>query len=582
MAYRGRRRTDAIVLTVIALAAGAGTAVLAAIGDTERIDRYVATAEVNVDHADITEVIDYDFGSEDRHGIFRDVPGLDPTATVMVASGSAPAEFVVQRSSFGGRIRIGDPDQTIDGRHRYQVSYPIDVELPDGLISWNAIGSDWNVAIRNIELHLLAPFELADPRCSKGQAGSWDGCTVTQPEPGHLLVEVGKLDSLEGITISAWPSTALDTPPTAMIDDGLIAPDPGTGVLSPAIVAALTALVAAGIISMFIKRQGREMVWAGGSADAAFGPQFGETYPVKRVDHDDLASLASTEFAPPKGLSAWQGGILFSEQTTQDHQSAWLLERAIAGEIRIEGNDKDLTIHDLGVDSTEHEALQKLFGGRDKVTLGSYDPQFASGWSALASQLEQWQQDSKLWNPSGERNRTLAMTVGFLLFVSGILVLIPSAIASNRAGLLWLIGVAIGAGAIGAGFALMLRSWELRIRTPEGSGLWILVESFRRFINGSDAQHVEAAAKQGRLLEYTAWAVALDEADHWADVMTQAQVSDPDLYPMNALHMANVGTSLSSATASTIVAPSSSGSSGGGGGGGSVGGGGGGGGGGSW
>jgi hypothetical protein len=37
-------------------------------------------------------VIDYDFGSQARHGIFRDVPGLDPAEPVQVASPSAPAQ----------------------------------------------------------------------------------------------------------------------------------------------------------------------------------------------------------------------------------------------------------------------------------------------------------------------------------------------------------------------------------------------------------------------------------------------------------------------------------------------------------
>ncbi len=567
------------MITGTALVAGGITALIAMLADTERIDRYSATAEVDVDHADITEVIDYDFGTPDRHGIFRDVPGLDPSDPITVESATAPDQFTIEPSAFETRIRIGDPDQTIDGRHRYRISYPIGVEFEDGLISWNAVGANWDVAIRNVELHLLAPFELSEAQCSMGEAGSWDSCTATQPEPGHLVVELGKLNSFEGVTLSAVPGSPLATRPTAVIEDGPNAPDPGSGLWLPAGVAALLALIAGGLASRLIRSRGKELVWAGGSADAAFGPQFDNTYPVRRVDHDELHKLASTEFAPPKGLTAWQGGVLYAEQTTQDHLSAWLLERAIAGEIRIDGNDEDLTIHDLRVDSAEHESLQRLFGGRDSVKLGEYDEQFASGWSALETKLNQWQEGSPFWDPTGERQRTAAQIIGFLMLFPGFFLMLVFAIASNRAGPIWLIGVGLGAAIFGGGFATILRSWELRIRTPEGSGLWILIESFRRFINGSDAQHVEAAAKQGRLLEYTAWAVALDEADHWADAMQQAKVDDPDLYPTNALYMASVGSNLSGATASALRAPSSSSS---GGGGGSVGGGGGGGGGGSW
>ena len=40
--------------------------------------------------ARVVEVIDYDFGNRERHGIYRDVSGLDPGDPVEVSSPSAP------------------------------------------------------------------------------------------------------------------------------------------------------------------------------------------------------------------------------------------------------------------------------------------------------------------------------------------------------------------------------------------------------------------------------------------------------------------------------------------------------------
>ena len=136
--------------------------------------------------------------------------------------------------------------------------------------------------------------------------------------------------------------------------------------------------------------------------------------------------------------------------------------------------------------------------------------------------------------------------------------------------------VVVGSLLGGGGFAALLRGWELRVRTPFGSGLWLRVESFRRFLHESETFHAEEAAKRGVLREYTAWAVALDEIDRWERAVAGSTTIPQDA-GLGYVHMAPM---LASSTASASTAPSSSGS--GGGGGGSVGGGGGGGGGGSW
>ncbi len=584
MAYRGRRLIDRFLLAGGALALGGAAAVGAAVADGERVDGYWASATVGPDGgAAITEVIDYDFGLSDRHGIFRDVPGLDPAAPIEVDSPTAPDMFIVQPGTVDTRIRIGDPDQTISGRHRYRIDYPIGLAPVSGgsgsdqaaQVSWNAVGAQWPVGIRNIEVHLVAGRRLTDVQCSRGETGAWDGCTADQPEPGHLVVTVDELDSFQGVTLSATPTgppvpAVTVTPPTGA------AQDPGTGIIPPAATAAGVALLAAAAGSVAVRRAGKELVWAGGSADAAYGPQFDENYPVRRVDHDELNNLASTEFAPPKELTAWQGGVLYAEHADSDHQVAWLLERAIAGEVEIEGSGKDVTLRLLDVDSPHHAMLTALFGGRRTVDLGSYDKQFAAGWKRLHKNLDGWHRDGPYWDPSGDRRRTGALMVGIPLLVLGLIGTVGFAAAANRAGLLWLIGVGVAAAVAGAGLALMARSWELRIRTPEGSGLWILIESFRRFIHNSDAQHVEAAAKQGVLLDYTAWAVALDEADEWSKAVEAADL-DQSSVGARALYLTAMAPNLGRATSAAATAPSS-----GGGGGGSVGGGGGGGGGGSW
>lgn len=590
VSYKGRRRLGAVVAWVAALMAGGLTALALLIGDSERIDRYWTSAMVADDgQAKVIEVIDYDFGVSDRHGIFRDIPGLDRAAPIRVSSPTAPDQFVVQPGA-PSRIRIGDPDRTIDGRHRYEIEYAIGVVFDGDRLSWNAVGSDWEVGIRNVEIHVLTGRALSEVRCSKGRAGSWGGCTATQPEPGWLAVEVDSLGAREGVTVSGLLGQPLAVTAAEPAPPIGVAPDPGSGFVWPIVTAVLAALAGGAVATAAVRRAGRELVWAGGSADAAFGPQFDEQYPVRRVDHDELDSLATTEFAPPAGLTAWQGGAVYAERVTDDHKVAWLLERAIDHDVRIEGSGRDLTLHRLDGDGVARaarpletdgryrlEPLDRLFGGRRTVQLGSYDEQFAAAWDQLGRTLGRWHDESGLWDPAGGRRRRRVLAVGGLLLLLGVVAMVGFAVAAGRAGTIWLPGVGLGALGAGAAAAMLATSGELRIRTPEGSGLWIRTESFRRFIEGSDAQHVEAAARHGVLLAYTAWAVALGEVDHWTDSIAAAGV-DAGLAP-EALYLTAIAPDLGRAAHAAAVKPSSGG---GGFGGGSVGGGGGGGGGGSW
>src|SRR3546814_12711642 len=77
-------------------------------------------------------------------------------------------------------------------------------------------------------------------------------------------------------------------------------------------------------------RGGRERVGAGGVADAAWS---GESTSEVRLDHDELKEMATTEFAPPEGITPAMGGIILAESVQPEHQVAWLIEAAIEGAI---------------------------------------------------------------------------------------------------------------------------------------------------------------------------------------------------------------------------------------------------------
>src|SRR5262249_36759523 len=170
MRIRAHRRLDMVLLLIGVLLVGGAAAFGAVAGDSERVTGLWAGAAIGSDgRAGVVEVIDYDFGTEHRHGIFRDVPGLSANAQVAVSSATAPSDMVVEDGRSATRIRVGDPARTITGRHRYKIAYSLDGVAPGGRLAWDAVGTEWPVGIGNVEIHVVAPVEFQGARCVQGE-----------------------------------------------------------------------------------------------------------------------------------------------------------------------------------------------------------------------------------------------------------------------------------------------------------------------------------------------------------------------------------------------------------------------------
>ncbi|MFN0029480.1 MAG: DUF2207 family protein [Acidimicrobiales bacterium] len=675
-----RRKVDMAALALGALGLAGASAVGAAVGDGERVAHLWTAATLRdgslqggPSTADISEVIDYDFGVSARHGIFRDVPGLAVGAPVVVSSDSAPDEVLLTPTGGITRIRVGDPQRTISGRHRYSITYPLNSllirdaaaraasgeEQAGPMVAWNTVGTSWEVPIESVEAHVIAPFELLDARCSQGGFGSVDPCQFEASDPGHLRLRIGDLAPGEGVTVYATVGAPLPDPPTSPPPPTGDGADPGSGILPPATTALAAALIGAAVTSRLVRRAGRERVRAGGPADAAFArrhhsdtvpatetgpnaaivprpptdtadetdtvpgaaiarlrpsdaepgaepgptamppPSPGPPRPAvpepfvpphqsgppsalpgaeQRLDLEALADLSTIEFTPPPQLDPTRGGIVLHERVGQQEKAAWLVNAANEGYLDFDPAVAKPTLVRLPRrDGPTTVVLDTAFAGRDRLQLGGYDASFARAWQALHHELEGWRKTSALWDPAADRRRVRCRISGVLAVLVGAVLAIAGAAAANRAGGAWLVLVAVGATLVGAGLAAAVRAWELRVRTVEGSALWLRLESFRRFLAESEASHVEQAARMGVLRQYTAWALALGEIERWSQAMAASgAVTDPV-----AANYARIAPTLGSAAATSTVKPSSGGSGGGRGGGG-VGGGGGGGGGGSW
>lgn len=615
MHKRRLRRWSMVVLAIVAVSAGTITWFTAAASLGESVRSFRATATWDADRrASVHEEIDYVFPRR-RHGIYRVLPGvawdrrddISVTAdhtTTWVAEPEIAAirqrmqalgveRMTVDSHEVATRVRIGDPEATVKGIHHYTVDYPLEgTELGDDRIGWNGVGASWDVPIDRVALELRAPWVWEDATCDTGSAGSVGGCRVTQAEPGRLTVDHGRLDAGEGITVYATRGADLAAAPAAR---AVAVTTDVAWWRRPSRLAGLVVVVVLGagiVVARLLRRAGRDWVMAGpastdSAVDLAFEvPSTGSGLSgARRVDDSRLGTWVGTEFAPPRGLPAWQGGIVTAERVRAEHRVAWLLQAAADGYVRLEpAGPGAVTLHRRSHDDDATSRLLDIaFVDRERMLLGPYDPRFARAWAAVGAMQDRWASASVYNDQRAARRVVPTVIAGCVAFA----VAIPLGIASvglvARFGPAWVAVTVFAAVCGGGGIAAALRGWELRVRTPAGTAMWLRIESFRRFLAGSETEHVRRAAEQGRLREYTAWAVSLGESDHWnATIASAGLAPDVDGVATSALSP-RLFSACTTASTSPSTSGSGGGSGGGGGGGGSgVGGGGGGGGGGSW
>ncbi|MDG1845348.1 MAG: DUF2207 domain-containing protein [Acidimicrobiales bacterium] len=573
--YAEKRRTGTWPLIIgSALFVGLVVGCIAYTKPAEKIDSYWTVAEISIGRtAVISEVIDYDFGHESSHGIYRDVPDLYKEEVIKIESPSAPDQWIIYCgyktelcSDTQRQIRIGNPDKKISGNHRYEIIYSLDTltNLGQSTVNWNAVGTGWGHPIDRVQIQLIAPFNLEDPSCSVAGPYGPSDCKAEQITPGHVLVRIDGLEASSGVNIQAKLGQEIGNTPISIGPPR--APRSGRDLTFIFVgIVALASVLIGGLISVWALRfLGRDKVRSGSAVDTAFDEGEGVTF---RADTGKLSKLITLSFSPPDGISAHQGGILLEEAVTERHKTSWLLERAISGEIELTQKESaGRTIMTRSgrrpvrsrvlIDKfpkRSHGVLTTIFRGREKIELGRHDKAFASGWNDLEDELNRWMEQSSLW--SNTKTKIVSLVSIPLSALCGIWLGYNTINASLGTFDLWTILSAI---LLGVAVTVYFRAWELAVRTPEGTGLWIQVEGFRRFLSESEARHVEAAAEKGMLREYTAWAVSLGEVERWKDAFRQSKIlTADDVTYSEEYHFASYAFEIGPDIPSTQFAPSS-------------------------
>lgn len=635
-----RRRALALASLLIPLATlGVVASFAPATAQTsEHIPSYRVAMTVRSDGTlHVVEHITYDFGSNEHHGIFRDIPVKAPYddrydriyevhVDSVQGSPGTPDKTATSRDGPLLQLKIGDPNTTITGRHSYTITYDVTGAL-NGFadhveLYWNAIGTEWEVPIDSASATVSVPASIQRVACFAGPLGSSLPCSHAKTAGRTASFKQTSLDPGEGLTVVVgFPKGSVPDPKPILHERWTLA---RAFSATPATVLPAVALLALAVLAIgrLLWTRGRDVRYVGSPVDATYGSAGGEEQRVPLLEH----GATPVEYAPPDGVLAGQVGVLVDESAGPLDVTATIVDLAVRGYIRIEeipkrwifgkpdwrlvelkspdehlvGYERVLLEELFSIDDPDDDGVGQYAGAPGALAPGEMPPppdtqalerarsmphvrlsklrqHFATQLKKVEDELYDDVTNRKWFAGRPDKVRARWAGWGVALLIAGV-VLVFVVSRNTHAGLVAL-PVPI------AGALLMWASHRMPRRTAKGTALVRRIFGFRTYIETAEKQEARFQEQENIFSKYLPYAVVFGCTEKWARAFGQLdqEVRNAGWYvgpdPFTAASLSSSIESFATVAAGTITtsASGSSGFSGGG-----AGGGGGGGGGGSW
>lgn len=199
--------------------------------NTEKITSFTGEIKINSDSTiNVQENIAYDFGENQKHGIFRFIPvkykarggnfNLRISDIKITDENGMPQTFAVSYPGNNVEIKIGDADKFVSGQKNYLLSYIIRRAVnyfPDhDELYWNFTGDEWQVSIESASVKVILPEntkENLQMKCFEGVFGTTDECSANANENVLEYKSTAVMDPGQGLTIvSGWPKGITNAP----------------------------------------------------------------------------------------------------------------------------------------------------------------------------------------------------------------------------------------------------------------------------------------------------------------------------------------------------------------------------------
>ena len=145
--------------------------------NAEEIKTFESNIEINKNGTiNVYEKIIYDFGTLQKHGIYREIPFIKTNQDGKKFELKFSKISVTDENGFNYkfttsnvdekivRLKIGDADRLVTGIHNYFIFYQVAGALTyfsdHDELYWNVTGNDWNIAIANTTASVVWPQEI--------------------------------------------------------------------------------------------------------------------------------------------------------------------------------------------------------------------------------------------------------------------------------------------------------------------------------------------------------------------------------------------------------------------------------------
>lgn len=460
----------------------------------------------------VQEDIEYDFGGELRHGIFREIPykyqigvkdyNLRMGVAKVTDFNDATYKYKVSGESGRVTIKIGDPDKEITGVHEYRIEYFVDGAIvffkDHDELYWNVTGNEWKVPIDKARTKVY--FDRGTPQgvratCYTGVYGYKGSDCAFNITPNAIEFDVStSLRADEGLTIVVGLPKGVIKEPSFLKKASWFTSDNWFFSLPFLILFA---------ISYIWYTRGRD--------------------PEERV-------VIAVRYEPPKDLTPGEAGTLIDEKADIIDITSTIIDLAVRGYLKIHEveskkliffSDRDYRLIKIKepvgntIKSHEKRVFSAIFeAGRNDVMISDLRNKFYTSIPLIKETLYSELVSGGYFSTNPEDTRKIFKWVGIGIMI-GAFFLISH----------WGMKLSV----IASGLFIFIFSRLMPRKTKKGSLAHEEILGFREFINRAERDRIERLAKDDptlfdRVLPY---ALVFGLGDRWAEAFHDMYKNPP-------------------------------------------------------
>lgn len=525
---------------------------------------------------EIKETIVVDFGSNQKHGIYRDIPyvyatGGSKTYTEIdireVKRDGDLENYEIERNDANLRVKIGNANKTISGEQKYEINYTNKGILRrfDGYdeIYWDVTGNNWLTDISSVSATVSLPEPtITKVNCFEGYTNSENECTseIIGNNTARFSTTL-PLGSSQGMTIVANYTKGM-TPILSVA-----APEKYPFLkLRYLYVFLVTASIGIFLVLYHWYRQGRD-IWSPVPLSLSKDKQ-GKSKPL--FSRDTIV----VEFEPPENLRPAEIGVLVDQRADTLDITSTIIDLAERGYVKIKEIEKSWVFGKRDYELTktkkdfllllsyEQELIMHLFETSNTILVSELKMKFYDDLKKVKEKLYETVVKKGFFVENPEKRRNNFLGIAVVLSVTSFIILL------NLLAHYYIISF-LG-GVIVSSIFLLIFSRSMPRRTVVGSDLYRRALGYRLFISGAEKYRQQFFEKKNMLNEILPYTIVFGLTDKFAKAMEKMGIEQKNptwytgshffTYSAFASNMNSFSSSLSTAMSS---APSSSGSSGG-------------------